>query len=861
MLSSTRALQFEPRFPPSSSRTRSYRPARSGSSNYMDATQASTSRLSTPPPKQLPPIPSCISPSSIFYQVLTAPYRAQAHPVVSPSNSMDPHHAEPSIEWTGENPSRDDQTVGSNATGSTFQERHIFTPHGRWAWADGLTVNDTEELMQLESGTMRSAAIKRGTLGSRRITYISKCWKTLQMDRWHGFCPELVLHKEENYLKPLQGDVLPWIIRADVSPGAINIAMEPPHPSFWIEASPDMPIVLKQRCIEAFEKIHARGVLHGNVELRHMLIGGDGKVTIIDFHISRVLVPRADVMILPAEPNEFKLEMRKVKYKLDYARARKRETEKMNRREERDRRIRLRQIEGVEAYNEDIMEEDIVDPPVEIQDWNENWANATANAMPTRFVMPGQSSEAFMKESRSFLAILDRMSRTSSTRPHGERRQVRFSSEVTSAAPVNSIQTEEFVEPSVGSSTHSYGIQKRKRSESSTPTHDTRIAKHPRPDGTLTSSTSMEEEEDEPIHPGLCADPILVDYMANHAVDKDRFTPPRVAPDVVEPPNTIPTNPSPSFPPIKVRDFAYEPYDGPRGYYAPYPLMESVVSLHRRRWVRLQNEQRCTELGLPPPRRSTPRTSNTSTRKQSKSDKHIMQLALGLNTIKRLTVVDTVPAKRKRGDEETEMSEADFADDDRRAKKVLMNTDRNARPLSIPVAGPSSEPVGPHRVPERSTLQQARERGLHEILGPRYDQLFPPDRVTSRTASSKCRTAGDRIAFATLGRPPKGRSNSKADGSLSTANERGAPHTGRSMIKASQFRGATPPRRKKSHLPGVSDTYHFSEIRAVRPTDRYTSPSEDEVEAILLPSRMAVSPPPPIIPLGSWLGFLFRWIQ
>jgi hypothetical protein len=108
---------------------------------------------------------------------------------------MEPHHAEPSIDSTRENPSpktRDDQTVGSNATGSTIQERQIFTPHGRWAWADGLTVDDTEELMQLEcrsstelresrvygpallAGTMRSTAIKRGTLGSRQIVYISK---------------------------------------------------------------------------------------------------------------------------------------------------------------------------------------------------------------------------------------------------------------------------------------------------------------------------------------------------------------------------------------------------------------------------------------------------------------------------------------------------------------------------------------------------------------------------------------------------------------------------------------------------------------------------------------------------------------
>lgn len=217
MLSSARALQFEPRFPPSSSRSQSYRSARSGSSNYMDATPASTSRLSTPP-KLLPLIPPSISPSSIFYQVLTAPY--QAHPVVSPSNHMDPH-AEPSVDWTGENPSsetRGDKTVGSNATGSTSQKRQIFTPHGRWAWADGLTVDDTEELMQLEcrssvefcepcvygpalpAGTMRSAAIKTGTLGSRRITYISQ---------WY-VVPTFNLSNFTEFRVPLAGKYHKW---------------------------------------------------------------------------------------------------------------------------------------------------------------------------------------------------------------------------------------------------------------------------------------------------------------------------------------------------------------------------------------------------------------------------------------------------------------------------------------------------------------------------------------------------------------------------------------------------------------------------------------------------------------------------
>ncbi|KAJ3813676.1 hypothetical protein F5876DRAFT_4922, partial [Lentinula aff. lateritia] len=76
-------------------------------------------------------------------------------------------------------------------------------------------------------------------------------------------------------LRPLQGRCVPHVIGIFTGPGAINVAMEPPHSSFWIEASTDMPLSLKERCVDAIAQIHSCGVFHGDIQLRHILIGGD----------------------------------------------------------------------------------------------------------------------------------------------------------------------------------------------------------------------------------------------------------------------------------------------------------------------------------------------------------------------------------------------------------------------------------------------------------------------------------------------------------------------------------------------------------------------------------------------------------
>ncbi len=51
------------------------------------------------------------------------------------------------------------------------------------------------------------------------------------------------------------------------------MAMEPPHPHAWRVADRSLSTNEKRVIVEAYAQIHARGVLHRDVALRHMLIG------------------------------------------------------------------------------------------------------------------------------------------------------------------------------------------------------------------------------------------------------------------------------------------------------------------------------------------------------------------------------------------------------------------------------------------------------------------------------------------------------------------------------------------------------------------------------------------------------------
>ena len=134
--------------------------------------------------------------------------------------------------------------------------------------------------------------------------------------------------------------------------------------------------------------------------------------------------------------------------------------------------------------------------------------------------------------------------------------------------------------------------------------------------------------------------------------------------------------------------------------------------------------------------------------------------------------------------------------------------------------------------------------GFHQSLGPRSAQFV---KETLQNTSS---AAGDRIAFATLGRPTsRTKANSEAQAQSSSSGTLEPSYMGPSVTRASRSWGATPPRRKNSHRTGVIHTHR------ARGVERCASPSsEDEVEALLHPSHIDVSPPPSLIPLAGWLG-------
>lgn len=258
---------------------------------------------------------------------------------------------------------------------------------------------------------MCDASIKRGTLQGRSITYISKTWSLTQS--WRGFfsevclyiaavlplsdiAVEMMLYSHSSYLRSLQGIFVPRIIGLYLVDGAISVAMELPSSSFWVEASEDMSGHLKRKCIAAFDAIHEQGVLHDDVELRHMLISADGHITIIDFQESRALNPIPEIGLKQATEADLRLEKRKAKFKLAYEDSRQREVEKRirvlgRRRKLAERNMRLKRGEPVEPIEtiEPEDPDDVLNPIVNSTIWTDCWVGQD-EIDPECYIVPGQ---------------------------------------------------------------------------------------------------------------------------------------------------------------------------------------------------------------------------------------------------------------------------------------------------------------------------------------------------------------------------------------------------------------------------------------------------------------------------------------
>ncbi|OBZ79138.1 hypothetical protein A0H81_00737 [Grifola frondosa] len=363
---------------------------------------------------------------SIFPRVLTATY------IPPPPTPQRPRvvHATPQqlrddVDWDIKpQPEKDDNAGKPPEKGepipSTLLRATVYEPFGNFAWAVGLPMEDIVEGEELGCGAMCRATLNTGKLGKRKITYVCRTWPHRTQHKWRGFYAELALYKCHTFLRDLQGDVIPYIINVYNDVVGIHIAMQPPHEVFWIEASPDIPDVLKERVIEAYEKIHARGIVHGDAELRHMLIGADARVTILDFQESISTVPVASVGLRKAMPEDFAKEMRRVKYKLDYQGARAREWAKVHRAGERERYRREHRVVVGNSYIEGPdpgppLPEDVVEPPINYQEFQYYWCQ-TDNAKPRRYMAPGQTRESVDEAIDGFLNILVALDEKRATR-------------------------------------------------------------------------------------------------------------------------------------------------------------------------------------------------------------------------------------------------------------------------------------------------------------------------------------------------------------------------------------------------------------------------------------------------------------
>ncbi|KAJ3564252.1 hypothetical protein NP233_g8415 [Leucocoprinus birnbaumii] len=357
-------------------------------------------QLSTRPCKwtatQLNSLPHSRS-NSPFYRALFAPYTPLW---VNPNPQTQDNSPSVKPEETPTDPAEIDHRlaferkhrVDASYWDSTVFFGTLYAPKGRWQWTHQVTFENRAEEVPISHNRQYTLTLKTAKIYEETINYISKSWR--REDKWEGFASEVALHKTQ--LRSIQGAAVPALIGVHTNFDGIQMTYDVPHHSFWIQASPDMPDVLKRRCLQAYDQLHSQGVLHGSVEFENILIGGDGRVKIINFERSRSTKPNRRVELAPADSDEFKMEMREVHYKLDYMGAR--EKERIiwdSRRNPQDIRLPAGQTSRIHSrYPYSISR----DPPVDPTKWSlpRLWK-------PQRFVVPGQSADQFHYHVKQFL--------------------------------------------------------------------------------------------------------------------------------------------------------------------------------------------------------------------------------------------------------------------------------------------------------------------------------------------------------------------------------------------------------------------------------------------------------------------------
>ncbi|KAI0374234.1 hypothetical protein BV20DRAFT_1011035 [Pilatotrama ljubarskyi] len=501
-----------------------------------------------------------------FYKALNAPYADSRSP--PPPRPPRPHQSKcnAAVNWTERPPpdmdssDEEDDDMDAPEILQDLGEQPLYRPVAHWAWTSGHALTNTVLLCNLHADAVCTTSLMRGTIDGTLVTYICKSWSRAMRHLWRGLPSELKLYEDPVYLRKLQGCIVPTVINVYDSPLAVSILTDLPHHSFWIEASADMPHVLKKAVIEAYVILHNRGILHGAAELHNMLIGGDGRVTLVNFHASLASKDMPEIGLPRADKSDFALELRQVMYKLDYEGARARENARMKRFLELEKRNKRRRARG--DPEERPMLEELDERPPAPDVWKARWINGL-DAPPRRYVVPGQKHDELVRCIDSFHAVIKTMEELdaadvtspliryrppplpSSSRPHGGSEGPASSSLQNPRKRRMSNAAEDAEQPT-----------KRARGEGNTDEAAFAPPKYERSSTTYDTGTS--------------------DTLLRAASTQ----------------NAKPQADS-------VRDFAYEPYSGPRGYYFPYPPSEALRDSMRVIQIRNANAIACGEQGLP----------------------------------------------------------------------------------------------------------------------------------------------------------------------------------------------------------------------------------------------------------------------
>lgn len=416
----------------------------------------------------------------------------------------------------------------------------------------------------------------------------------------------MALYSHPDYLQSLQGSVIPTIIGVYLVERRISIAMELPHSSFWIEATEDMSDFLKRKCIAAFDRVHERGVLHGDAELRHMLISAEGDVTLIDFQLSQALRPIKEVGLEACTQDDIRLERRKVLFKLNYGDAyayenlkRKRVFEKAERNAKRRER-RLQSSEPV-SDSEDDDPDDIVNPIVPSGTWMDEWLSPGLDFQSACVVVPGQDKDAVEVALKSFA---DRVA---------DARKAEAGAKVSSEPQDSSANVS-----STPAATASQ--QKRKRKESEHADENTAPPSKRVASVVASPSSSFDLEPlPVPIPSDFCSTP-LVDFKSLIGMDIDEI--------IVHPVDREHIH------------IPFEGWDGKGGGVLPNELADDGIGKYlgdrRRRWIMDANAARCRKLGLPHPANNTRTTPSPQKGRGSGKRRHLGKKPLvGMGNIKR----------------------------------------------------------------------------------------------------------------------------------------------------------------------------------------------------------------------------------